>query len=80
MANKRNQILPMELDGSWIGDEPLDTTSVYAYQENVELRFTDEDWKMYLPMRNIRICSSYLKNMISIYAVVFKEMGPCHPF
>jgi hypothetical protein len=69
---------------SWLGEEPLETESVFAVDGMGEAPFGTideaEDWGLILPSTSDRVCSEYENFVFPMYEVVFKDMGFRLPF
>jgi hypothetical protein len=69
---------------SWLGEEPLETESVFAADGVGEVPFGTisgvEDWELILPSTSDRVCSEYENYVFPMYEVVFKDMGFRLPF
>jgi hypothetical protein len=69
---------------SWLGEEPLETESVFAADGVGEVPFGTigevEDWELILLSMSDRVCSKYENHVFPMYEVVFKDMGFWLPF
>ncbi|KEH20378.1 putative transposase (putative), gypsy type [Medicago truncatula] len=72
------------LDSSWLGEEALETESIFANDGVGEIPFGPignmEDWELMLPSTSDRVCSKYENYVFPMYEVVFKDMGFRLPF
>ena len=72
------------LVSSWLGEEPMETESVFVEGGTSEIPFSSvgraEDWEVVLPSTYDRVCSEYENYVFSMYEMVFKDMGFWLPF
>jgi len=66
-------------DNSWMGDEPLKTTSSFAPDRTAETPFCsirrDEDLEVVIPSTSDIVCSQFPNYSFPMYEVVFKDVG-----
>ncbi|RHN40842.1 hypothetical protein MtrunA17_Chr8g0359391 [Medicago truncatula] len=72
------------LDSSWLGEEPLETESVFANDGVGEIPFGPigdvEDRELMFSSTYDRVCSEYKNHVFPMYEVVFIDMGFRLPF
>ena len=67
---------------NWISSEATDFRSIFSQQP--QGAFTDvgdpNDWRVYFPSEDDRVCSDYTSEMFCVYEFLFKELGLRLPF